>query len=312
MRWHDGAWLRNPSPSGWSPRWANRWWWSGARSRLLADALHRAPCDTGCRPDRWSATADGARVTLSDANDPRCRRRRRRRRHAFSGGTSPKRPAASPLCRLHRLARRRRLQHRPGRRRRDPRPRHRVRPRSARERPHLLVRHRARARGTHAPQASWPICKDKFDTWAEPIPAVLAATDPADVLHNDLYDRIEARHWSRGPVVVVGDAAHPMRPHLGQGGCQGLEDAAILARFVDADRRPGRGIHPVRGVPAAAGALAGAGVGDDRPDREPAARFSAPLASRASVLVPEALLTRHLADGRRAIGLRCPPTAIPP
>ena len=32
--------------------------------------------------------------------------------------------------------------------------------------------------------------------------------------------------------MIVGDAAHPMRPHLGQGGCQGIEDAAILARFV--------------------------------------------------------------------------------
>src|SRR4029450_13240192 len=68
-----------------------------------------------------------------------------------------------------------------------------------------------------------------------PPPAVLAATDPDDVLRNDLYDRDQARQWSRGPVVVVGDAAHPMRPHLGQGGCQGLEDAAVLARFVDDD-----------------------------------------------------------------------------
>jgi len=62
---------------------------------------------------------------------------------------------------------------------------------------------------------------------------LLAATDPGEVLHNDLYDRQPLRHWSRGPVTVVGDAAHPMRPHLGQGGCQGLEDAAILAALVD-------------------------------------------------------------------------------
>ena len=63
--------------------------------------------------------------------------------------------------------------------------------------------------------------------------ALLAATDPDVVLRNDLYDRDEARIWSKGPIVLVGDAAHPMRPHLGQGGCQGLEDAAILAGFVD-------------------------------------------------------------------------------
>ena len=87
--------------------------------------------------------------------------------------------------------------------------------------------------GRSAPQGELNYLKDKFGSWAEPIPTVLAATDPGRVLHNDLYDRDPARQWSRGRIVAVGDAAHPMRPHLGQGGCQGLEDAAILACFVD-------------------------------------------------------------------------------
>jgi 2-polyprenyl-6-methoxyphenol hydroxylase-like FAD-dependent oxidoreductase len=88
--------------------------------------------------------------------------------------------------------------------------------------------------GRSAPQGELTYLVDKFAGWTEPIPDVLAATDPARVLRNDLYDRDLARHWSRGPIVVVGDAAHPMRPHLGQGGCQGIEDAAILASFVGA------------------------------------------------------------------------------
>ena len=29
--------------------------------------------------------------------------------------------------------------------------------------------------------------------------------------------------------MVIGDAAHPMRPHMGQGGCQAIEDGALLA-----------------------------------------------------------------------------------
>ena len=89
--------------------------------------------------------------------------------------------------------------------------------------------------GDAAPQGELDYLKARFGSWTDPIPAVLAATDPDDVLRNDLYDRDRARQWSRGPVLVVGDAAHPMRPHLGQGGCQGLEDAAVLARFVDGD-----------------------------------------------------------------------------
>lgn len=36
--------------------------------------------------------------------------------------------------------------------------------------------------------------------------------------------------WSRGRVVVLGDACHPMPPYMGQGGSMALEDAAMLAR----------------------------------------------------------------------------------
>lgn len=61
---------------------------------------------------------------------------------------------------------------------------------------------------------------------------MLGATDPAVVQRHDIYDRTAGRTWAAGPVVLVGDPAHPMRPHLGQGGCQALEDAAILGRFV--------------------------------------------------------------------------------
>ncbi len=37
------------------------------------------------------------------------------------------------------------------------------------------------------------------------------------------------RRWSRGPVVLIGDAAHAMLPHQGQGANQTVEDAAVLA-----------------------------------------------------------------------------------
>lgn len=68
-----------------------------------------------------------------------------------------------------------------------------------------------------------------FRGWPDPVTRVLAATDPATVSRNDVLDREWLRHWTDGPVVVVGDAAHPMRPHLGQGGGQALVDVALLA-----------------------------------------------------------------------------------
>lgn len=150
--------------------------------------------------------------------------------------------------------------------------------------------------GGSAPDGELTHLRAKYADWAEPIPSLLAATDPDAVLRTDLYDRDEARVWSRGPVTIVGDAAHPMRPHLGQGGCQGVEDAAVLAYCV------GRGDD----LPAAFARFAAA----RRPRTRALARESRMIGRlvnvrpavvgaavmRASAVVPEATLTRHLAS----------------
>lgn len=36
--------------------------------------------------------------------------------------------------------------------------------------------------------------------------------------------------WSRGRMVLLGDACHPMKPHMAQGACMAIEDAAVLTR----------------------------------------------------------------------------------
>ena len=150
--------------------------------------------------------------------------------------------------------------------------------------------------GRVAPEGELAYLQSKFASWAAPLPDLLAATDPAVVLHNDLYDRDQARTWSRGPIVVVGDAAHPMRPHLGQGGCQGLEDAAILDACVDqtgdvatAFARFAKFRGPRVRALVRESALIGKLV-NLRPV------FLSAAVGRATVLVPEAMLTRHLAS----------------
>ena len=77
---------------------------------------------------------------------------------------------------------------------------------------------------------------ERFAGWHEPIAEVVESTPPADVLRHDIVDRPPRRGWSQGRVSLLGDAAHPMTPHLGQGACQAIEDAVVLGRCLGGAR----------------------------------------------------------------------------
>jgi salicylate hydroxylase len=63
----------------------------------------------------------------------------------------------------------------------------------------------------------------------------LLAAIPEDALFKwGLFLRPHLDHWVVGRVALLGDAAHPMLPYLGQGGAMAIEDAMILARTLAA------------------------------------------------------------------------------
>ncbi|MEU7410987.1 FAD-dependent monooxygenase [Streptomyces sp. NPDC042638] len=95
--------------------------------------------------------------------------------------------------------------------------------------------------GEHAPDDEKAELLRRYGDWHDPIPAVLAAVRPEDVLRRDVHHLAQPLPaYHSGRTVLLGDAAHAMPPTLGQGGNQALEDAVVLA-FPHARLRTGGG-----------------------------------------------------------------------
>ncbi len=77
-----------------------------------------------------------------------------------------------------------------------------------------------------------------FEKFHEPIPAILAATRDENLLWNDIIDLKPIPRFAFGNIVLIGDAAHATTPNMGQGACQAIEDAVILADELAAHTDP--------------------------------------------------------------------------
>jgi 2-polyprenyl-6-methoxyphenol hydroxylase-like FAD-dependent oxidoreductase len=80
----------------------------------------------------------------------------------------------------------------------------------------------------------WPVGRkreiiERFGDWHKPIRSIVEATGEAAILRTDIFDLKPLKRWSIGRVSLLGDAAHPSAPTLGQGACQAIEDGVVLA-----------------------------------------------------------------------------------
>ena len=77
----------------------------------------------------------------------------------------------------------------------------------------------------------------RFATWAFPVPELLAHTTAENIEPYPHMRRYIQTPWGRGPITLIGDAAHVMPPSLGQGANQTLQDAHALATALNTPRR---------------------------------------------------------------------------
>lgn len=85
-------------------------------------------------------------------------------------------------------------------------------------------------------ETSWVDCdvdeiRRAFDGFHPEVQALIDACPAATKWA--FYERKPLPLWSSGRIVMLGDACHPMKPHMGQGAAMAIEDAAMLARCFD-------------------------------------------------------------------------------
>ena len=72
--------------------------------------------------------------------------------------------------------------------------------------------------------------------WQEPMEAIIDATEEAAISRMDIYGGPPVRRWGEGRITLLGDAAHPITLNVGQGAGLAIEDAAMLAKCLTAER----------------------------------------------------------------------------
>jgi len=68
-----------------------------------------------------------------------------------------------------------------------------------------------------------------FGNFHAPVSQILAQTREEDLIWNDIIDLRPLPKFAFGNILLLGDAAHATTPNMGQGACQAIEDAAVLA-----------------------------------------------------------------------------------
>jgi len=81
-----------------------------------------------------------------------------------------------------------------------------------------------------SPEAALRSLRQSFADFVPEVSELLRHTSPERLIRTDIFDFKPRRRWHTGRVVLVGDAAHATTPNLGQGACQAIESAYVLAQ----------------------------------------------------------------------------------
>jgi FAD-dependent urate hydroxylase len=72
--------------------------------------------------------------------------------------------------------------------------------------------------------------------FAAPVPAILDTLGPDGAVHVSPIEEVTLDRWSRGSVLLIGDAAHATSPNMAEGAAMALEDGLVLAECLASGR----------------------------------------------------------------------------
>lgn len=84
---------------------------------------------------------------------------------------------------------------------------------------------------TDEPDGTKAKLQKHFGNWHAPIPQLFESSP--EIIKGKIGDRIPTKGWSKGGAVLLGDAAHPTTPNLGQGACMAIEGAYLIAQCLN-------------------------------------------------------------------------------
>lgn len=77
-----------------------------------------------------------------------------------------------------------------------------------------------------------------FKDFHPEITKMIIATDPSTIHYSQIIDLKPIKTWHKGNICLIGDAAHATTPNMGQGACQGIEDAYVLGELLIRENEP--------------------------------------------------------------------------
>lgn len=123
--------------------------------------------------------------------------------------------------------------------------------------------------------------------------ALLRAVPDYALASYDELGEVELDRWADGPVLVIGDAAHAMTPHIGQGANSAMVDALVAMRLVADELEHG-------------GSVETAGRRYDKARRRFVGKLQSTARQMGSVAAKSGAVSRWLRDSMLAVGARFP------